>query len=268
MEDTDSLISDLKKGWYRQRSAIRGLVFKEFKIKQGVGRLGLFWVLAEPVVGMMVISLLWLIIGREKIDGVHVMLFIGSGFAMFNMIRSGIGSIPNAILANAALLNYPQVKPIDTLIARFILEMWLQLIAICLMFFWIFWLLDVRPVFSDPLLALAAIGTAMVLSAGIALPLAVYGTFYVSITKAVSILSAPLMLMSAVIYSINDLPSKAKQVLSWNPIVHVIEAFRAGLLGTKVFQGHNLGYPFMVGICLLGFGSIAYSVNRYKLTQP
>ncbi len=268
MEKSDSYLHEMKTGWYRQRSAIRGLVFKEFKIKQGIGRLGLFWILAEPVVGMMVISLLWLVIGRAKIDGVHVMLFIGSGFAIFNMIKNSISSIPQAIIANAALLNYPQVKPIDTLIARFILEMWLQLIAMFLMFFGIFWLLDVLPEFADPLLSLEAIGTALIFSAGIAFPLSVYGTFYVSLTKAVNIITSPLMLVSAVMYSVNDLPVRAREVLTWNPIVHIIEAFRSGLFGTKMFQGHNLGYPFMIGICLLGFGCIAYSVNRYKLAQP
>ena len=246
---------------------IWALIFKEYKIRLGKGRLGLLWVLVEPVVSMLMISVIWLTIGREKIENTHVMLYIGAGFVIFLIIRRGIAPVPFAITSNAALLNYPQVKPIDTVFARFILEMWLHAFASLWMFFSLWWFLDVAPTFPDPLMCITAIAVAMLLSLGIAMPLAVYGAFNEGITKAVGILSQPLMILSAVLYSMNDLPMKAREILAWNPIIHIIESFRYGAFGTKLFVGHNLYFPAFLGLILLGFGFVAYYANRFKLLQ-
>ncbi len=233
----------------------------------GWSKLGVLWVLLEPIVAMAMISLIWLIIGREKIDNVPVMLFIGSGFVVFLIVRRGISPIPQAIKANRALLNYPQVKPLDTIFARFLLEMWLHLIASILLFFALWWFGDMLPGFQDPLEIILALAVAALLSIGIAMPLAVYGEFYESLTRIVGIVSRPLMIASAVIYSINDLPPAAREALAWNPIVHIISSFRHGAFGVKLFEGHSLAYPALTGLVLFGFGMVAYYANRFRLIQ-
>ena len=264
---TPTVWREIKTGLFRVKSVIWALIFKEYKIKLGKGRMGLVWVLLEPVVSMLMMSTIWLLIGREKIENVHVMLYIGSGFVIFLTVRRGIAPIPMAIASNTALLNYPQVKPLDTVFARFILEMWLHLIASCWLFFSLWWLIDVSPTFPDLLMCFTALAVAMLLSIGIAMPLAVYGTFNEGITKAVGILAQPLMILSAVLYSMNDLPVKAREILTLNPIVHIIESFRHGAFGTKLFTGHSLYYPAFFGLVLLGFGFVAYHANRFKLIQ-
>jgi len=262
-----SVWTEVKTGFFRLKSVIWALVFKEFKVRLGTGRMGIVWVLVEPVVSMLVMSTIWLIIGREKIENTHVMLYIGAGFVIFLTVRRGIAPIPQAIIANGALLNYPQVKPFDTILARYILEMWLHSIASCWLFLSLWWLAGIVPTFPDPMLCIQAMAVAMLLSLAIALPLAVYGTFHEGITKMVGILSQPLMILSAILYSMNDLPTKARYILSWNPIVHIIESFRHGAFGTKLFVGHSLLYPAYVGLVLLGFGFVAYHANRFKLIQ-
>jgi len=265
--NSGSFSHQLKTGWQRQLSVVQALIYKEFKIKLGITRIGLIWVLLEPVVSMIMISGIWLIIGRDKIDGVHTMLFIGAGFVVYIIIQRGLGQISSAISANESLLNYPQVKPIDTVIARFILEMTLQIMAAVLLFFSLWWIGDIVPVFHDPLMMLMAIGIAMVMSGSIGLLLATYGTFYPSLKKAVDLVTRPLMILSGIIYSIRDLPPLAREILSWNPIIHIVEYFRAGAFGTKLFAEHDLMYVLMITIVLLGFSMVAYYVNRFKLIQ-
>lgn len=258
---------EIKFGAARVRSVLFALIFKELKIKLGNGRLGILWVLLEPVVSMLMISTLWLIIGRSQIENTHVMLFVGSGFVIFLIVRRGFAPIPMAIAANQALLNYPQVKPLDTILARYILEMWLHSIAGTFLFFSLWWILDVLPKFSDPLECVAAILTAMLLSLGISVVLGIYATFYEGLKRAVGIVTQPLMILSSVIYSFNDLPPSGRDVLSWNPIVHIISSFRHGAFGTELFVGHNLYYPAATGLVLLGLGFLAYYANRFKLIQ-
>lgn len=257
----------LSVGWARQRSVIHALIFKEYKIRLGVSRLGLLWVLLEPIVSMAMISAIWLIIGRERIEGVNTMLFIGAGFVVFIIVQRGYSLIARAIESNAALLNYPQVKPIDTVLARFILEMSLHMIAAVLLFAALWWFGGIVPVFADPMKMIVAITIAMMLSFGLGLSISVYGTFYPGLMKIIELISRPLMILSAVIYSVRDLPPVARDVLAWNPIVHLIEYFRVGAFGTKLFPGHDLQYPLMISVVLLGLGFLAYYANRYKLIQ-
>ncbi len=258
---------ELRTGFRRFKAVLWALFFKEFKIRLGKSKTGIIWVLLEPVIAMMLMSAIWLIIRRKTIENVHVMLYIGCGFIIFLIVRRGISPIPQGIKSNSSLLNYPGVKPIDTIFSRFILEMWLHAIASILLFAVLFWFMGILPHFPDPLLSLQAIGAACMLSLGIGLLLGVYGTFYESIGKTVRVLTQPLMIMSGVIYSMNDLPAKARIVLSWNPIVHLISAFRQGTVGTKPFIEYDLSYPTFMGVFLLGISFIAYFANRFKLIQ-
>lgn len=272
MSDQHGFLRDLdwetvKRGAYRQKSAIWALVYKEYKIKLGVSRIGLFWTLMEPVIGMLMISAVWYYAGRPTIQGTHITLFIGSGFIIFLTVRQGINYIPYAINANQPLLNYPQVKPIDTLIARFIQGMWLHALACIIMLLGLWWLGGIRPSFPDPLLCLEMVGTAMLLAMGLSLPIAVFGTLNESIFKAIGIFSQPLMILSGVMYSTYELPAIARDVLWWNPIVHLVEGFRAGAFGTKLFPEYEPFYPLLFGIFSLGFGYALYFVYRFRLMQ-
>lgn len=257
----------LKRGAYRQKSAIWALVFKEFKIKLGKSRIGLFWVLVEPIVSMLMVSGIWYVAGRETIQGTHVMLFIASGFIVFLTVRQGVNYIPHAINANRALLNYPQVKPIDTMLARFIQGMWLHALASLAMLVGLWWIVGVMPTFPDPLLCFQSLGIAMLLALGIALPIGILGTLNESILKLVGVLTQPLMILSGVLYSLNELPVSARELLAYNPIVHLVSAFRYGAFGTKLFPEYSLSYPAFFGFISLGIGSTLYYILRFRLLR-
>lgn len=266
----DRLIDEWRmvaRGARRQMSAIWALVFKEYKIKLGSSKIGLLWALLEPIVAMMAISAIWIYSGREEIYGVHITLFIGSGFAVFITIRLGINYIPHAILSNEALLNYPQVKPIDTLLARFVQGTWLHAIACILMFVSLWWILGVYPSFPDLLLCVEMLVTAMIMALGLAVPLGVLGTINAGALKFISIISQPLMLVSGVVYSTSDLPQAARNILKFNPIVHVIDGFRHGAFGSPLFPEYEPFYPLLFGLICLGFGYLVYFRYRFRLLQ-
>ncbi|WP_319497369.1 ABC transporter permease [uncultured Cohaesibacter sp.] len=256
-----------KRGLNRQKSAIWALVFKEFKLKLGKSRIGLFWVLVQPIFSMLMISGIWYMTGRVQVHGTNVTLYIGSGFIIFLTVRQGLGYIANAIDANQALLNYPQVKPIDTILARFVEGMWLHAWASVLLILGLWWILGVKPTFPDLPLALECVFGAMLLALGFALPLAVLGTLNDGIMKFVNIISQPLMIFSGVVFSIHDLPASFQGVLALNPIVHLVEGFRAGAFGNPLFNEFDLGYPLRFGVISLGFGYALYFRYRFKLLQ-
>ena len=260
-------IALIKKGFHNQKSAIWALVFKEYKIRLGKSRIGLFWALTESIFGMIAMSAIWYAGGRSEVHGIHVSLYIGSGFLLFNTIRLGIGYIPHAIDANVALLNYPQVKPLDTILARFIQGVWMQLWSAVLLFGLLWWIIGVLPTFPDPLMCISATFKACLMALGLGLILAVFGTLNLSLLKFVAIISQPLMLLSCVIFSPSDIPLVAQEILAYNPIVHVLDEFRAGAFGTKLFAFYDGNYPLYFGLLCIGFGCAFYYRYRFRLLQ-
>ncbi len=173
----------------------------------------------------------------------------------------------NAIDANKALLNYPQVKPIDTVLARFVEGMWLHAWASVLLILGLWWIIGVKPTFPDPLLAIESIFGAMLLALGVAIPLAVWGTLNSGVMNVVGIISQPLTILSGVIFSMHDLPPNVQELLAYNPIVHVVEGFRAGALGNPLFEYFDLSYAYRFGMIGLGFGYAFYFRYRFRLLQ-
>ncbi|WP_119306359.1 ABC transporter permease [Cohaesibacter haloalkalitolerans] len=262
---TDINAAQLRSGAYRQRSAIWALVFKEFKIRLGKSRIGFFWTMVEPIIGMIMFGLIRLSIGQSEVHHVPVMLFIGTGFIVFNAFRSGMNFIPNAIIANQGLLNYPQVKPIDTILARFILSIWLHLLASSFMLLLLWWVTGDHPSFVDPLLCIQTLVLATLLGLGVAFLIAIYGTQHESVFKLIGIIGMPMMILSGVMISMNELSASARQYLAWNPIIHLVEGFRHGAFGTRLFPEYDLGYPTLVTVLLLGLGYALYYNYRFKL---
>ncbi|WP_319528822.1 ABC transporter permease [uncultured Cohaesibacter sp.] len=255
----------LKRGAYRQRSAIWALVFKEFKIRLGKSRIGLFWTLVQPMTSMVMMAFIRLASGTTEIHQIDVVLFIGMGFVIFNAFRPGINFIPQSISSNQGLLNYPQVKPIDTIIARFILSCWLHLLASILLVFVVWWILGDYPEFPDPLLCVTTLIIAFLFGLGVSLPLTIFGTINESVLKFVNIVSMPLMILSGVMFSMNEMPQTVRQLLAYNPLVHLIEGFRHGAFGVRLFPEYNLAYPVFVTIGLLGIGFALYFIYRFRL---
>ena len=256
-----------KRGFQRQASAIWALIFKEYKIRLGKSRIGLFWSLFEPIVGMSIMSAVWWVSGRTSMDGVHITLFIGSGFIAFNTVKTGFGFIAHAIQANMSLLNYPQVKPLDTILARFIYSMimhaWASVLLLCL----VWWLIGAYPTFPDPLMCVEVIVVGMLLALGIATPLAVLGVLNDNVFKVVGIITSPLVILSGVIFSISDLPAQFQEILAYNPLLHITVGFRAGALGSPLFSGFDLGYPLECAVIGLGVGYALYFKYRFRLLQ-
>ncbi len=75
------------------------------------------------------------------------------------------------------------------------------------------------------------------------------------------------MIVSGVMYSMSELPTAARQILAYNPIVHLVSGFRAGAFGTKPFPEYDLLYPFFFGLLCFGFGYAFYYIYRFRLMQ-
>jgi len=260
-------VHEMRTGFRRQCNVVFALLFKEFRSKTSNGRLGLLWVVIEPITQILVLGALWYLAGRTVIAGVNVAIFLATGVLPYLVVRRALQDIPAALGANDAFYNYQQVKPIDAVIARFILDMLMLIVGGFFVFFLLVWFLGAWINLDNALPLLGIVLTAMTMSFGLSLLLATYGYLYDGLLKAVSTVSRPLLFVSAVFYTPNDLPSEARYVLSWNPIVQINEYVRFYALGIRLFPEADFWYVLLWALVALFIGVIGYYANRFRLIE-
>ncbi len=254
-------------GARKQASVIAALVIKDFKSRSSKVRLGMLWMILDPMVMMVMFAVLHYMIGRTSIEGVSIFLFLSSGFITYAIVKQGIGSVPRAIKMNSSLLNFPQVRPISCIAARFLFEMCLLLITAVILYFILWWFWDLVPSFHDPLRLIQAVAIALTLSFGLSLLLGVYVTLYDTVGKLASLVARPLLFLSCVIHSLRDVPASGRYYILLNPITHLVDTARTSMFNIVPLPEVNLYYPTMWAVSLLGVGILAYYVNRYRLIQ-
>lgn len=68
-----------------------------------------------------------------------------------------------------------------------------------------------------------------------------------------------LMYATPIIYPMSTLPAKFQAILWWNPITHIMEAFKFGFLGQGSFSLVGLAYSTLFTLLLIIFGTIIFN---------
>ncbi len=258
---------EIRRGTRQQGNVILALMFKDFRSRASAGRLGLLWIILDPVSKIILLSLFWWLGGRTEISGVHVALYIAVAVIPFTVVSRAISGISIAITSNQAYYNYPQVKPIDALIARYTLDTTVLMIGAILIFFFLSWYFNLNLILQNILPIISLMLLCIILGFGLALFNGTYGCIYDGYSKIVSVLSRPLIFVSAIFFSPNDLPADARYYISWNPITQLIEYLRYYSLGTRLFPEASITYTSMFALVALFMGFVAYYPNRLRLLE-
>jgi capsular polysaccharide transport system permease protein len=256
-----------RSSWQIQRAVVFALLMRELKTRFG-GRLsGIVWVLGLPLLQLAI--LVWIntaLRGRLSRGSLEFPIFLMLGLVPFQMFRGLWTQLMNSANANRGLFGFKQVKPLDAMTARLILETCLQ----SLVFAAAMTLLgrfgyqpvvphDLLPVIIAFLL-LALLGAGLgVLSAVLLDTFPRWGTF-------VALISMPLYLLSGIIFSVHHLPVEMLSLLLWNPVLHLVELLRAAYVpGYTLLQGVNWRTPIEQIIVIWAVAMNLYWLRRQQL---
>lgn len=240
---------------FKTPRTIGALILREMQTTYGRSPGGYAWALLEPIGGITLLTLI-IVSGfrvREPALGSNFQLFFASGLLVLIMFQSVSGRVAQSINFSRNLLFYPGVKYTDALIARFVLNMLTQTLVFLIIVIGILLLFDVQTI-VDPLPILAGLGLTALLSAGI-------GTLNCFLFNVVpiwdpiwSILTRPLILVSTVFYTFEQIPRQYQDIGWWNPLVHLVGLMRQGLYPS--YDGYWVTplYPATLGTVTLVFG--------------
>jgi capsular polysaccharide transport system permease protein len=239
-----------------QARVIGALILRETRSRFGRSQLGYLWAIAEPLLYIISLSLLFDAISRHSPFGSSVALFFATGLLPYQLYSRIAGALTTAFDANEALLAYPIVKPVDTLIARALLEIATAALVMILLFGGLVFLAGTPEPESLHVMVLALVGLSL-MGFGIGTINAVISKVFVSWRQVYDVASRPLMLVCGVFFTLDTLPPGARDIVAYIPITHGIELFRSGYYSGYRSTVLDVGYLFVFGLvlCLIGLAA-------------
>lgn len=239
-----------------QFRVIFALILREARVRHGRSRAGYLWTIVEPVLLIGALTFLFSNFRSSSISGSSFAVFFATGVLPFQLFRSSSQYISMAIEANGALLNYPHVSKIDTIIARSVLDFCTHIFVITLVISFQIFAIN-APFPADIPMMLFVIVILMAFAVGAGLCVALLRQVFPSFANVYLILMGPSFFLSGVFFSINSIPKFFRDILVWNPILHGVEGFR-----TAYYQGYrspdlDMAYLFWWAFTLIFLGLLA-----------
>lgn len=207
-------------------NVIFALFLREIQSRFGSRKLGYFWAVFEPLAFISVFVFIRSYVFNAQNSNVDNSVFMTIGFLSFLLFRNIINKALDAFDANSALFFYSAVKPIHTIITRILVEFFITMILYTILFCvgW-FYMINVIP--DNVFLLILSVFWLLLFSFALGLLIAIIGTFYENFKNTIRLVLTPLMFVSAVFYSVDNITQPFRDILLYNPLAHFMEMFRA-----------------------------------------
>lgn len=261
-------------GWLEFRKALRqqvvvigALILREVRTRFGNHQLGYLWALLEPClfIGLWLVMFSWLRVGA-MIHDMSPVLFMSSGLVPFFAFRHVAIYVEGAISSNTALVQFPLVKGIDTILARFILESATQFLVGAMIFSSLM-LFGFAKAPENTLLLLVSSCALLSLGLGFGVFNCVVAAHFPAWGKCTSSVLRILFWTSGVFFLVDKFPRPVQDVLQWNPVLHGIEMFRSSWSHTYETRIGSVWYMLTWILGFLIFGLILEPSARRKIME-
>jgi len=239
---------------------IVALMLREMSTSYGRSPGGYAWAVLGPLAAIVLLSAGFAAISRHPPLGTNFLLFYATGYLPFSLYQDVAGPVARSIAYSRSLLLYPAVTWMDAIIARFLLALLTSLMVGYLLLSGILILFDTGAVIKiEPILS--AIMMAAILGLGVGSMNCVLTGLFPTWSQIWSILTRPLLLASGVLLLYEDLPRWVRDILWYNPLIHVTGEMRRGFYPMYYAAYVSPGYVFGVSLGLLTLGFVL--LGRY-----
>lgn len=249
-----------------QARVIYAFILRDMHTRFGRSRLGYFWAIFEPLGGILALVLVFSMIDRGSPINVDIHLFFFTGIIPWQLFSRGVSMMNNVIESNASLLTYPQVKVIDVVIARIILE-FSTVFIVCIIYLIVLYFWGIFDRIENLLMSITVIMLCILLGSSFGLVGAVIKLYFPSYMSFQGLLIRVLFFISGAFFVADSLPPAVRDLLWYNPVLHLIEWERSAFFYGFESQFYTPMYPI---VCILGLGFLGLAgerVTRSKLRQ-
>lgn len=232
------------------------LISRDIKIKYRKSVLGVLWTLLNPLLMMIVLSVVFS--NLFKFDIENFPLYLLSGQIIFNFYNDSTSTAMSAIIGNAALIKKVYVPKYLFVISR-VFSSFINLMAsfTALMLVMVATRAELH---WTVILSLVPLALLMILSLGVGLILAALTVKFRDIMHLYSVFTTVLMYLTPVIYPMSILPEWLEKIVLLNPLTNILTMFRDVMINNTLFDVWSL----VIAIIETAFFMIAGLYVFYK----
>ncbi|RYE92910.1 MAG: ABC transporter permease [Myxococcales bacterium] len=213
---------------YRELLGI--LAWRDVSVRYKQAGFGVAWALLQPALQTVIFTVLFHRIARLESDhGVPFAPFVLAGLAIWNVFSNGLSQASESLVRNGHLITkvyFPRlIIPLASLLVPLVdFAIALGLLVSVLVYYR-------QPVGPGLLLALPLALLATLAASGFGLLLAAINVEYRDVRHALPFFLQLLLYAAPVFYPSSAVPTRLRPLLDLNPMVPLIDAFRAALFG-------------------------------------
>jgi homopolymeric O-antigen transport system permease protein len=208
------------------------MVWREIKILYAQTILGFSWAILQPLIQIIIFTVIFGKVARISSDGIPYILFSSVAIVPWTYISQAMTQSSGSLVQHAHMLGkiyFPRlIYPITPILARLVDFGISMVIIFCVVLYYRVmptWNLLLFPFLVLLMMAVAG-GTGMWLSA--------MAIRFRDVKHAMPFAVRMLMYTAPVVYSASSIPEGYRMIYSLNPIVAVVEGFRSCLIGTPI----------------------------------
>jgi lipopolysaccharide transport system permease protein len=256
------IIIDSKKSWQfinfkeliEYRDLIYFLVWRDIKVLYAQTILGFFWAILQPLLQIVIFTIVFGKVAKVSTEGIPYILFSTVAIIPWTYMSQAMSQSSQSLIIGQNMLGkiyFPRVAfPITPVFARLVDFGISIFIILCVMLYYRVlpsWNLLLFPLFFAMMISVP-LGVGMWLSA-----LAIR---FRDVKHAMPFIIRMLIYSAPIVYSASSIPETYRMLYSLNPIVGVIEGYRACLLGTPMPWPYI--WPGIISSVLLLFSGALY----------
>jgi capsular polysaccharide transport system permease protein len=246
-----------------QGRVIWALMLREIHTLYGDSRLGYLWVIIQNAFGLGVFWGLRALMGFRPPYGMSVLSFLISGFMLWNIFSSLVLKSITAVEGNIALLTFPQVTPVDVLLARAgVLVATEVVVAVVLLSIGYYIGYDLNM--PDWPAVFGVLFLTVGLGLGFGLILSAVRLYVTALDKLMPMIFRILFFLSGIFFSLKNLPLPygLGDVLNLNPVLQLIEWLRNGM--APAYPAADVDAGYLCGLTLAALTIGLWSERRTR----
>lgn len=241
------------------------LVWKDVKIRYKQTMLGASWAIIQPFFTMVIFTLFFGKLANMPSDGIPYPIFSYSALLPWTYFSGALTLAGNSLVANKNLITkvyFPRIAVPASAVLSGLVDFALAFIILLVMMAYYgltpSWELLLWPLLVLPLIFLA-LGVGMILAA--------LNVKYRDIKHAIPFAVQMWLFLTPIIYPTSIVPEKFRVFAALNPLVGIIEAFRASLLPTRQVDWQLLGLSILITLFVFLVGLLYFRSSEKQFAD-
>ena len=244
------------------RELIYFLTWRDIKVRYKQTILGAAWAIIQPVVNMIVLTIIFGTLAKMSTEGIPRPIFTFTALLPWGLFSKALSDAGRSVLSSRSMITkvyFPRlIIPLSSVLGG-VVDFGIQFVILIAMMLY-YRIVPTNAVWTLPFFILLALFTAL----GFGLWLSALNVLYRDVGYILPFLTQIWLLVTPVAYSAKEVPANWQLIYALNPMVGVVEGFRWALLGTQNPPGPVLGVSALIAVFILISGM--YYFRRMERT--